>query len=316
MTDDERLRRLSREIFFSGFFRTSSIAFDSWMVDRITPHLREVDVRAGETVYREGDPPDSLVLMTSGRLRATRVGAPSWTFDGRWVLGTLDLLAVRPRTRTLTALVDTHTVHLDADAWIDLLEDSFEAARGAVMGNARALMMFHDRLAPTGGFVPARSSPELLPASPMTFVDRLATLTELDLMRGAGVQSLADLAEATEEITLDEGQLVFARDASGGRVFLVVEGLVEASRQGPLVSARFGPGQVVAGAAAFGAWGAPWEARAVTRTRLLSFTVERLLDEMEDHFDLLRSLLTGLSFERERLFELLAAKSEEELVLT
>ena len=316
MADDERLRRLSREIFFTGFFRASSIDFDSWMVDRITPRLREVDVRAGDALYREGDPPDSLVLMTAGRLRATRVGAPSWTFDGRWVLGTLDLLAARPRRQTLTALVDTHTVHLDAEAWIDLLEDSFDAARGAVMGNARALMTFHDRLAPTGGFLPPRSSSERPPTSPLTFVDRLASLTELDFLRGSGVQALADLADSSEEIALDEGQLVFARGAAGGRVFLVVEGLVEASREGPRVSARFGPGQVVAGAAAFGAWGAPWEARAVTRARLLSFTVERLLDEMEDHFDLLRSLLTGLSFERERLFELLAATSEEELVLT
>jgi CRP-like cAMP-binding protein len=319
MAEDVRLRRLSAEIFFTGFFRGESLGFEPWLLDRITPRLREVDVRRGDTVYREGEPPRALVLMTSGRLRATRTGAPSYVFDGRWVLGTLDLLAARPRARTLTALIDTHTVELDAEAWLDLMEDSFEAARGAFMGNARSVANLNLRLAPSGGFVPPSHLRAVPMTSPLSFVDRLAAITEIDLLRGASVQTLADLADATEEIVLDDGQLLFARDSAGAKVFLVIDGLVEASRERPSLAARFGPGQMVAGAASLGTWGAPWEARALMRTRVLTLSIERLLDEMEDHFDLLRSLLTRMSFERDRLFDLLALRateSGEELVLT
>jgi CRP-like cAMP-binding protein len=77
-------------------------------------------------------------------------------------------------------------------------------------------------------------------------------LSDVALLREAGVQTLANLAAGAQEVSFPAGAEVLARGAERDRLFIVADGLVEAAREGPAVSGRFGPGALVAGGAALG----------------------------------------------------------------
>jgi CRP-like cAMP-binding protein len=83
----------------------------------------------------------------------------------------------------------------------------------------------------------------------------------------------------------------------------------------PEVVRRFGPGDLVWGAAVLGGVAEPWQARAVVPTSGLSFPIEALLDLMEEHFDLVRSTMVALGSRREVLLDHLAGQSAP-LILT
>ncbi|HEY8041911.1 MAG TPA: cyclic nucleotide-binding domain-containing protein [Polyangiaceae bacterium] len=307
---DLRRTRISREMSLAALAVVPGA--EGWMIDRMTSLLEEQEVRSGDVIFSAGDLPDHIYFMRQGRIRLTREGAPPWTFEGRWVIGVFDVTLDRPRTRTATALDDLHLMKVQADAWLELLEDSFQLARGALFNQARTLASLEDQLG-AGADISGPGAPVTMwiPKRPLDLVERMATLTEMPLLQGAGVQTLADLAAVTTEVVFEPGQRLLERGVPRDRLLLVLEGEAEASRSAPEIVRRFGPGSLVCGAAAIGEPGLAWEVTAGVRTRVLSLLITDWLDLMEDHFDLLRAALATLTTERERLLDQLAAKTGE-----
>ena len=95
----------------------------------------------------------------------------------------------------------------------------------------------------------------------------------------------------------------------------IVEGEALAQREGPSVVRHQGPGDLVCGIAILGRVAGAWEARAVAPTRGISFPIETVFDLMEEHFDLVRSILSALGARREQLLERMATESPN-LVVT
>jgi hypothetical protein len=131
-------------------------------------------------------------------------------------------------------------------------------------------------------------------------------------IRRPGVQALAELATASDEVWLDAGQSVDLRERSS--LLLVIDGEVEASHPGSTVAIRSGPFDMVLGAAAFVPEG-KWEAHARSRSRLLSIPIEAWYDVMEEHFDLARSTMGYLAERREALLDILAERAAPEGVV-
>jgi hypothetical protein len=195
------------------------------------------------------------------------------------------------------------------DAWVELLEDSFELTRTSVLGSARKVALLEERLL-DAGVVPWTGSPGSGPpasAGRLGVLERLAQLMNALPLRLAGVQALSDLALASEVVTFAPNEVVHAPGAKRERVYLVVDGQVAASRSPSDVVWTFRHGQIVCGAAAFGDCSSAWSARATLETRTLAFRIEDWFDLMEEHFDLVRSALAGLFLEGERLLDLAAA---------
>jgi len=151
--------------------------------------------------------------------------------------------------------------------------------------------------------------------APLSLVERLAFLLEIRMLRGAGVQTLGDLASMTRESVFDAGATVLERGVPRSELHLVIDGEVLATREGPSAVRHYGAGDLVCGAAAFGTRAPFWDAKAVTPTRVLSFPIEAWFDLMEQHFDLVRSTFEALLLRRELLLEHLAS-GREELVLS
>jgi CRP-like cAMP-binding protein len=304
---DERLVRIGREIFLAALGLPLD-SMDSWVIDRLTSILEECEVRAGQKLFTAGEPLEFLYFMQEGRVRFTRGDAPSWTLKGRWVLGGFEVLGDRPATHTATALEDVYGMRVSAVAWVEMLEDSSQLARSAVVNASRAVTQLEERVS-MGDAVALddRSLVSMVPPGTMTLVERLALLLDVRMLRLAGVQALADLAAVSEELSFAAGELVFERGVEHDHLVRIVEGEVLAERAGPAVVRRQGPGDLVCGTAILGHVAERWQARAVTPTRAISFSIEALFDLMEEHFDLVRSTLAALGARRELLLDRLAA---------
>jgi CRP-like cAMP-binding protein len=146
-------------------------------------------------------------------------------------------------------------------------------------------------------------------SGPLTLVERLALLGSVQILRGGGVQALADLASASEEAFFESGEAILERGAEGTHLHLIVGGEVDASRVDPAARRSYGPGDIVCGVASFGSSAVPWEARARVATRVLSFSSELWFDLMEEHFDMVRSTLAAIAERRALLIEFLAERS-------
>jgi CRP-like cAMP-binding protein len=312
---DERLKRITRELLLTAFFGPSSGLEESWIIDRFAEGIEETVVAKGEVLFEIGDSSEFLFFMSEGRLRLQAPGHPDWVYDGRWVIGTTDLVTGRRRVRRALVESDARVFRVRGELWTDLMEDSFDATAGALFGSARGNVGLYAKLSPHGGFVTHQSDAEgpYSVRAPLSdsIVDRALLLYETPMFHGAGVQPLTDLARQCSLIELRAGEDVFSAGIAPERTYVVVSGEVEAFSKTPEVSARFGPRSVVGGAVSLGDPTAAWAARAVVPTRLLCLWNEDWFDEMEEHVDLARAAMGWLSVERERLFDLLAAPTGE-----
>jgi CRP-like cAMP-binding protein len=308
---DLRLQRTSRELFFS-LLTGGAGNLETWVIDRMTAVVEEEDVEAGKRLFAQGEPPDFIFFVREGRLRLELEGQPAWLFEGRSVIGVFDALLDRPHTRTAIADTNLHLLKLRVDQWLDLLEDSFGLARAAV-GNSVATVaavearrwaaQAHPRGTVTAPVPPGGGS--------LAFVERLATLADAPLVRGAGIQVLVELADSVEEVTFEPGDSIFVRGERLGQTFFLLEGEAEGDRLDPELHVLFGPGSLVGGVASLGEPILAWQARAVTRVRALSMRLDDWFDLMEEHFDLVRSALSALALIRESILEDLASAQGE-----
>jgi CRP-like cAMP-binding protein len=293
-----------------------AIDLEFWVIDRLTSLFEEEDVLAGQRVYAEGEHSEFIYFSREGRLRMVRQGHPSWTFEGRRVFGVFDMVIGRPHNRTAIALTDLHLLRLRAEHWLELLEDSFDVVRVGIGNSARITAGLEARRWATQA-EPRGMAVATVPAalnSPLSFVDRLAIVATIDMLRSAGVQVLADLVGMMEERELEPGEVIYRRGRPASDTFLLLGGQVVAERSDPDIKVLFGPGSMIGGTASFGEPILGWEARALSKTRVLAMRLEDWYDTMEEHFDLARSALATLALQQEAILDDLAAETGDILL--
>jgi MFS family permease len=90
-------------------------------------HVREVPVRAGEVIVRQGDPADRFYMIESGSFVVTQEAAPGAApvvlrhLGANEVFGELGLLNASPRTATVAAETDGVLLALDAPDFLRLV---------------------------------------------------------------------------------------------------------------------------------------------------------------------------------------------------
>jgi CRP-like cAMP-binding protein len=287
-------------------------AVEPWVTDRLTSLLEEEDVCAGESLFSAGDPADYFYFLRKGHAKLVGEGSVPQTVHGPAVLGMFDAFLERPRVRSAIVLDAPELMKVRADAWFELLEDSFELARASVLRAAREVAILEGKLLEKRVVPwPVGPLPPYAPGARLGLIERLALLMDAAPLRAAGVQTLSDLAACSEEVDLALGTALFEPHTARSRFFLVVEGQVDGFHEPSNMVCPFGPGDIISGAGAFGEAALAWAARAKTKVRVLAFRIEDWFDLMEEHFDLVRSALAGSALERERLTDLLASNGGE-----
>ena len=298
----ERSARLVREIFLAGFMSGLPPENVAWATHRLARNMDDVHLRAGDALYRQGEPTTAHYFVVYGEIMLAAAGVPPWTLGERSLIGTIDLTLDRPRTRTATATKDTHLLRMPATDWLDMLEDNFELMLRGIEGLAKGI---HDlRAAIVGGAVvldaPASSPTALSPKGELALVDRVFLLRGVRLFAQAEAQALLDLAAHAVEMEVDAGAVIVAREHNDA-MFVTVSGAIAATTAASVPEETFGPGTLVFGSRAATSKELGFEAHAITKSRVLRLAREDYFDAMEEHFGLARSAMKALAAEREAL---------------
>ena len=101
------------------------------LLDRLTAQTRSLGVKAGEWLFREGDPAESAYVIAMGRLEVVDEGPPETvlrTLKRGDVLGELALLQEGRRSASVRAVRDTWLVTLGRGDFEGLMRNSPEFA--------------------------------------------------------------------------------------------------------------------------------------------------------------------------------------------
>lgn len=312
MSETKNRRHITREILFGAFVGPQSDADDPRIRERVIASIEERDCEVGDTLFEAGQASEHVHFMTEGRVRLSRPGLADWIYEGRWVIGTTDALARRPRARTATVETPMRTFRLPSEYWFNVMRDKPVGLLNTILGYVRGSIRYATMLAPDGGFAapPARPGFEV-----SSLAGRLRALEAAPLLKEVPAQLLLELATIAEVRTLGPGDSLFTAGTPHTDLAIVADGAIEVVRADPEVRTTCGPGEAVGGPVCIGDADAAWTARAMEASRLLTIPVETLYDALEDHIDGMRALMTTLALEQERLCELLAERRGE-LVLT
>ncbi len=270
---------------------------------------RPVDVEAGHVLHVGDTPPTSIFQVMSGEIALRAPGMPTWQVAAGGTVGFLDFMRGRRHSRTAVATTAASVLELDSTRYREYLEDNFEVGyrimsqlSGAIMSGVIASPEAKGLLSSVGVPHPGSFAIEL----PM--VERLMILSRMPAFAGATTQALANLAKSTIETRFEPGEVVAAAGSSSSVVSLLVDGAVELELPGGLRVLRAGPGFV----AHLEELTLTPRLSAVTASSaliVLEIDREELLDLLEEHFDLVMTILGLIAGEQEKLNDVEAANA-------
>jgi hypothetical protein len=94
--------------------------------------VEEVDVAAGEVVFRKGDAGDSMYVIVDGSVRVYDGEREIIKLGARDIFGELALLDPEPRLASVAAVGATRLLRLDREAFLELMEANIEIVRGVL----------------------------------------------------------------------------------------------------------------------------------------------------------------------------------------
>src|SRR5262249_37440115 len=98
----------------------------------IAPALQEIQVRADETIIREGEMGTTLYIIAEGQVRVHAEGRTVATLNERAAFGELSALDPERRNASVTAVRDTHLLALDHAVLYELISERQEVAHGII----------------------------------------------------------------------------------------------------------------------------------------------------------------------------------------
>lgn len=94
--------------------------------------VEEIELRAGQSLFQEGDPGDCLYIVVEGELRVHSQDRTLTRLGMGKVVGELALLDPEPRSASVNALTDTLLFRIDKDPFDEVMADRPEIARGII----------------------------------------------------------------------------------------------------------------------------------------------------------------------------------------
>lgn len=286
--------RLKREILLRSMFPSMPAAAHARFIDL----LEDVEAEPGQLLFDYGDAPGFFLFLLEGRVAMEHPEEPPWEFAPLSVVGVIDAILERQRTRNCRALEPSRFLSLRATDWFDMLEDNAQVARGAIRNFATQLHARWRELAPRL----ARQSelPPPLSSPPLETYDKILALRRASFLGSAGMQAIVSLASVAEAVTLRAGQTLFELGSHDESLYVLVRGSIELTAPGGFrfVHRR---GDLIGGAAALCRALPGYAARAATESVVLRISEQDFYDQAEEHARLTRGTLKYLVTELEPL---------------
>jgi CRP-like cAMP-binding protein len=329
------LGRVERELIVrAGILAQGSAHQVAQLVDQARPGA----YGPGEVLYAQGAPARQFFVIADGEVE---LDGPAPQRYGRGAaVGILDVALDRSHARTAIAVSPVRTLALDARDYFEFLEDHPDLTLAFVAQLALDLHVQHMALPhPERVLGPPRAA--LLPAGvrPDSLVERLPIIRHLRPFLRASVQAQVNLADDARDRALVAGDVLFRAGEPADVVWMVARGtlaleppdapppperlakgtapvaavtadaeplageLLAGLRPGAARVHRLlsGPGDLVAHTASLAPGPRRFTATALSDTVVLGLDREALHDRMEEHFDLVRSILAFLAGEQDRI---------------
>ena len=91
---------------------------------------QEVHIKAGTTIFREGEAPSALYIIAQGKVSQSKVAKEAGVVSDKETFGMWAVLDESPRLVTAVALTDTCVLKIDREEFYELLADHFDVVRG------------------------------------------------------------------------------------------------------------------------------------------------------------------------------------------
>lgn len=244
-----------------------------------------------QSVYVRGVPPRTIHFLASGRVR---VRYPSGTFDieAPAGIGLVEYLVQSPEPPAAWALEDTLALCVDADTFMQIVEDDFVLYMSIARTLARATRAAAE--GPLPGRPPEHgfSRRHTTLAASSDLVHRLVAAREAPFFRDSNVTVLTGLLRFQPVRDLAPGEALYQRGAAVESMALLLEGSVTTeTEEGGVVEP---PGAMLGGWELLAGQPRSDTVRATTAARVVEIDRSLFTDVLEDHpefaIDYLRKL--------------------------
>lgn len=250
----------------------------------VAENVSERTFPAGATIAMPMNRVPAIQLVVDGRLEAPESGH-QW--GPRRLFGALEAIADRQIAERVVAVEPTRTLQLATTAFAEILEDNY-----GVLSTTRRLLA--RRMLELDSSLAAKCrGPIATVAGPLGMVERLVILRSAMRFSSGGIQALSTLAQATEELELAPGSMLFRRGDEVQGPLVLLDGTVRIrqtnGRDVVLSSAALAGLETLAEVPHL------TDAETITRVRALRVPTSALFDVMEDHTDFAIDLLRRLA---------------------
>lgn len=310
MAADLGRQRVEHELFVRAFLSAEP---SNRVAAQLSQVIQDQRLKEGELLFRSGEPAERFHFVAEGGIELRAPGAQTWTLAPGSLVGMLDALIPRPRTRHAVAVEKTHLLTIEVVDYLDILEDNFGFAVATLRAHAERFRDVVAQMDPRRAFVePAgMSNTARWSRAELETVERLLVLRHLAWFDTAPVQALVQLAHLSSVQRFRAGEQLFRPDDSVRTLHVVASGMVAARHGRTESQVSFGVHRVVTDLAVLGSDVHDWGAAAIEDTITLELRIDDLFDVAEDHFECCRSMLSYAARERARLSEAIGLEDLE-----
>ena len=269
-------------------------ALDEDALTLLVEHARTRFFRAGETVVAEGEPLGSVYVVVDGQITSNRKGKRLAVVTRSRGVGLLSVMARDPIGVHAVADLDTVTLEIPTDAFLDAIEQSFSVARNTLRLCAAQLVKKRGNLPAPADHPPVVELGEYR-ERPRTLVELMIDLrASPGIFKSANLDAIIAIVRATEEIRVEPGEVFWKLDEPSTHWLRIDHGRVRctsADGRSMDVGHRF----VLGILDAIGTAPRSYEARAETRVVAYRTQLEAFLAVLETHSDLTREFIARLA---------------------
>jgi len=106
----------------------------------------ETEIKANEIIFKEGEFPDAMYIVSEGKVNLSRAGQEVMVAGHKDVFGTWALFDDEPRVATATTLEDTRLLRIDKEEFIDLLADHVAITQSILKSMVKRLRKLMTRI--------------------------------------------------------------------------------------------------------------------------------------------------------------------------
>jgi len=102
------------------------------VLEQLAPHLEDVDLATGRSLFEKGDPGSAMYLVVDGRIRVHDGEREVAVLEAGSVLGEVSVLSSEERGASATALTDARLLRLDQEVLYEAMALSPDLSRGFI----------------------------------------------------------------------------------------------------------------------------------------------------------------------------------------